>query len=80
LNTTFINTKTWLMIHRPIFQRLLVIGFMVLVGFCLAKGIYSQSVTAVILAIISLTAGIYFVHLLHRANQEAEFEKQTSSR
>jgi len=67
------------MIHRPIFQRLLVIGFMVLVGFCLAKGIYSQSVTGVILAIISITAGLYFVHLLHRANQEAEFEKRTES-
>lgn len=67
------------MIHKPIIQRLLVIGFMVLVGFCLAKGIYSQSITAVILAIISLTAGIYFVHLLHRANREAELERQTGS-
>lgn len=65
------------MIHRPIIQRLLVIGFMVLVGFCLAKGIYSQSAMAVVLAIISLTAGIYFVHLLQQANKEAELEKQT---
>jgi len=65
------------MIHKPIFQRLLIIGFMVLVGFCLAKGIYSQSAIAVVLAIISLTAGIYFVHLLQRANQEEELENQT---
>ena len=67
------------MIQRPIFQRLLIIGFMVLVGFCLAKGIYSKSAIAVVLAIISLTAGIYFVHLLQRANQEIELEKQTRS-
>ena len=67
------------MIHRPFFQRLLIIGFMVLVGFCLAKGIYSQSAIAVVLAIISLTAGIYFVHLLQQANRETELEKQTES-
>lgn len=69
------------MIHRPIFQRLLVIGFMVLVGFCLAKGIYSQSVTGIILAIISLIAGLYFVHLLQHANEDTDtvFERQTES-
>jgi hypothetical protein len=63
------------MIQKPLFQRLLIIGFMMLVGFCLAKSIYSQSITGVILAIISLTAGIYFVHLLNRAKQEERFEK-----
>lgn len=67
------------MIHRPIIQRLLVIGFMLLVGFCLAKGIYSQSVTGIILAIISLIAGLYFVHLLQHANDDREFEQQTES-
>jgi hypothetical protein len=63
------------MIHRPLFQRLLVIGFMILVGFCLAKGIYSQSITGITLAIISLAAGIYFLHLLQRAKQEQDLEK-----
>jgi len=50
-----------------------------LVGFCLAKGIYSQSAIAVVLAIISLTAGIYFVHLLQRAKHDMELEKNTGS-
>jgi hypothetical protein len=63
------------MIHRPLIQRMLIIGFMILVGFCLAKSIYSQSITGVILAVISLTAGVYFVHLLNRAKREEELEK-----
>jgi hypothetical protein len=54
---------------------MLIIGFMILVGFCLAKSIYSQSITGIVLAIISLSAGLYFVHLLHRAKQEKELEK-----
>jgi hypothetical protein len=58
------------MIHRPLFQRMLIIGFMILVGFCLAKSIYSQSITGIVLAIISLAAGLYFVHLLHQAKQQ----------
>jgi hypothetical protein len=70
-----LNHKTELMIHKPLIQRMLIIGFMILVGFCLAKSIYSQSVTGIILAIVSLTAGIYFVHLLNQAKREKEFEK-----
>lgn len=63
------------MIHRPLFQRILIVGFMILVGFCLAKSIYSQSITGIILAIVSLAAGIYFVHLLNLSKREREFEK-----
>jgi 4-hydroxybenzoate polyprenyltransferase len=58
------------MIHKPIFNRLLIIGFMILVGFGLAKGIYSKSIIAVILVIISLVAGIYCVYLINRMKQE----------
>lgn len=60
------------MIHRPFFQRVLVISFMILVGFCLAKAIYSQSITGIVLAIISLVAGIYFLYLLNLAKEETE--------
>jgi multisubunit Na+/H+ antiporter MnhF subunit len=60
------------MIHRPIFNRLIIIGFMILVGFCLGRGIYYQSVIAIVLAVVSLVAGIYFLHLLTRARQEME--------
>jgi hypothetical protein len=69
---SFKTPKTELMIHRPFFQRVLVISFMILVGFCLAKAIYSQSITGIVLAIISLVAGIYFLYLLNLANEETE--------
>lgn len=58
------------MIHKPIFNRLVIFGFMILVGFSLAKGIYSKSIIAVILSIVSLVAGIYCVHLINRMKQQ----------
>lgn len=63
------------MIEKPIFSRLLVICFMIVVGFCLARGIYYQSVMGIILALTSLCAGIYFLYLLAKARQEMEAEK-----
>lgn len=62
------------MIYRPNVNRLLIIGFMILVGFCLAKGIYSQSVTAIVLAIVSFVAGVYFLHLLQQAKADMDME------
>lgn len=58
------------MIRTPFVQRLIIIGFMIIVGFSLAKGIYYQSVTAIILALVSLGAGIYFLYLLQKAKHE----------
>jgi hypothetical protein len=63
------------MIRKPIFNRLLIISFMILVGFCLARGIYYQSTVAIILALTSLGAGIYFLYLLTRARQQMETEE-----
>jgi hypothetical protein len=63
------------MIQRPNLNRMLIIGFMILVGVCLAKAVNSQSITGIILAIVGLTAGIYFIHLLNRANSEKEYEE-----
>jgi hypothetical protein len=62
------------MMSKPIANRLIIIGFMMLVGFSLAKAIYSQSVIGMILSIVSLVAGIYFLHLMERAKDEAETE------
>ena len=58
--------------RRQLLNRLIIIGFMVLVGFCLAKAIYSRSVTGVLLALTSLGAGVYFLYLLAKAKQEME--------
>ena len=63
------------MISRQTINRLIVIGFMVLVGFCLAKAIYHQSVMGIILALTSLGAGIYFLYILAKAREEMEAEE-----
>lgn len=43
---------------------------MILVGFCLAKAIYHKSVMGIILALTSLGAGIYFLYIVAKANDE----------
>jgi hypothetical protein len=45
---------------------------MMLVGFCMAKAIHSGSVIGIILACISLFAGVYFLYLLANAKQEMQ--------
>ena len=47
-------------------NRLVIIAFMVIVGYCLANAIYSKSFIAITLALVSLGAGIYFVHLMQK--------------
>ena len=56
-------------------NRLIILGFMVLVGYSLAKSIYSQSVMGIILALTSLGAGIYFLYLLAKAKEESRQEE-----
>lgn len=63
------------MISRQIINRLIIIGFMVLVGFCLAKAIYHGSVMGIILALTSLGAGIYFLYILVKAKEEVAAEE-----
>ena len=63
------------MISRQTINRLIIIGFMVLVGYCLAKAIYHQSVMGIILALTSLGAGIYFLYILAKAREEMEAEE-----
>lgn len=57
-------------------NRIIIFSFMVLVGFCLAKAIYHKSVMGIILAIVSLGAGIYFLYILAKAKEEMEREQQ----
>jgi uncharacterized membrane protein len=63
------------MISRTNISRLVIFAFMVLVGYSIAKAIQSQSVTGILLALISLGAGIYFLYLLAKAKQEQEQEE-----
>jgi hypothetical protein len=45
---------------------------MILVGSCLAQAIYYRNGMGVILAIVSLFAGVYFILLFNRAKAEIE--------
>lgn len=60
------------MLSRSILSRLLIFGFMVLVGFALAMAIYYKSFMGVLLALVSLGAGVYFIHLLSKARREIQ--------
>ena len=48
---------------------------MVLVGWCLARGIYYKSVMGVILAVTSLGAAVYFLYLLAKLKEETTQEE-----
>lgn len=60
------------MTHRPRITRILVVSFMILVGACLAQAVYYRNTMGVILAIVSLFAGVYFIHLFNRAKADIE--------
>ncbi|HRF20421.1 MAG TPA: hypothetical protein PK977_19715, partial [Chitinophagaceae bacterium] len=64
-----------LMIPRSLLNKIIIIGFMVLVGFCLAKAIYHQSFMGIVLALVSLGAGVYFLYLVVKAKAELEAEE-----
>ena len=63
------------MLSRQTINRLVIISFIVLVGYCLAKAIYHSSVMGIILALVSLSAGIYFLYILAKAKEEMEAEE-----
>ncbi len=63
------------MITRSFFNKLIVLGFISIVGFSLAKAIYYQSVIGIILAIVSLGAAVYFMYILAKAKEEMEREE-----
>jgi hypothetical protein len=73
--TLIIHPKPPLMPSQHFINRVIVIGFMILVGFCLAKAVYSGSFMGIVLALVSLGAGIYFLYILAKAKEEMEREK-----
>ena len=75
LHTHSFISKNRLMTSKTFFNRLIILGFMGLVGFCLAKAIYYGSVMGIILALTSLGAGIYFLYLLAKVSERTENEE-----
>lgn len=63
------------MFSRQTINQLIIIGFMVLAGFCLAKAIYHESVMGITLTPVSLGAVIYFLYILAKASEEKEAEE-----
>lgn len=57
------------MFRREI-NRIMIIGFMILVGYSLANGIIKGSYIAIVLSTLSLCAGAYFVYLLEKMKRE----------
>lgn len=55
---------------RQILSRSIIIGFMVLIGFALAKAIYHGSFMGITLALVSLGAAVYFLFIVAKASQE----------
>jgi len=63
------------MISRNTLNKTIIISFMVLIGFSLAKAIYHGSFMGIVLALVSLGAAIYFLYVLAKAKEEIEAEK-----
>ncbi|MBK5273055.1 MAG: hypothetical protein JJE22_18805 [Bacteroidia bacterium] len=60
---------------RTFLNRLIIFGFMILVGYCLARSIQYKSVMGIILALTSFGASIYFLYLLAKAKEERAKEE-----
>jgi len=58
------------MLSKTTLNRILIIGFMVLIGFSLAKAIYTGSFMGITLALVSLGATVYFLYVLAKVKQE----------
>ena len=63
------------MISKTFLNRLIILGFMGIIGFCLARAIYVGSVMGIILALISLGASIWFLYTLVKAKEEMKAEE-----
>jgi len=71
----FMDNKPLLMPYGTTTNRLIVLAFMFLVGYSIANAINSHSVTGMLLAAISLSAGIYFLYLLAKMKRESDSEE-----
>ena len=73
------NLKNWLMISRTTLNKIIIISFMVLIGFSLAKAIYHGSFMGITLALVSLGAAIYFLYVLAKAKEDMEMEAEEAA-
>jgi hypothetical protein len=55
--------------------RIVIISFLIVVGFALAKAFYLGSFMGIVLGMVSFCAGIYSLHILSTAKKELEREE-----
>lgn len=63
------------MISRKFINRIIILAFFVLIGYCLATSIAVRSGIGIFLAVVSLGAGVVFLYLLAKQQQEVESEE-----
>jgi len=65
------------MFLHTLVHRFFILGFLVLVGFSIAKSIQASSPLGFLLAVVSLGLGIYFIYLLQQLKAGSEREETT---
>ncbi len=58
------------MISKNTINRIIIISFMVLIGFSLSKAVYHKSFIGITIAFVSLGAAVYFLYILVKAKEE----------
>lgn len=66
------------MVLRPLWGKLIIISFMILIGFSLARAVYSKSIMGILLSLVSLGAAIYFVHMAAQPPGDWEEQEETA--
>ena len=67
------------MIIRIYLTRIIILVFMILVGYSIANSIKHEGFLGFFLALISLGAGISFIYFLNKARQASESEIEDGS-
>lgn len=73
--TSLLHPKPTIMLSHPLITRLLIFGFMVLVGTSMAANIQAKNLLGFFLSLISLGAGVYVIHLLQKLRESREKEE-----
>ena len=63
------------MLSKTILSRALILAFMVLIGYSIARSLQVGSAIGLFLAVVSLGAAVYFLYLLAKAKADLEQEE-----
>lgn len=66
------------MAYNKLPTRLIILCYMVMIGYSLAKSIKYESIIGFLMGLISLGAGIYVLYLLNKAKEETSSEREES--